>query len=335
MNTRKPKQIPCSVAIFGAGGHIGGPLARYLRFHAPDIRLRLIATSPDKVEALRQAFPGAEVVQANYLDQAGLDAAMTGMEGVFVVTSESTYEEPAMTNLVAAVKKADCLIHMIRIVGMQAYRNDRRLPKAIADYQLGIETQHPIACRVLNEAGIPVTFLNIWASYMDNLLRTIPAVVETGTLYWPERQMTYVDPREVGEAAARLLLSDDARHLYQFYTLNSGERQLGSGEIAQMMREVFLREIAYDGSLDSVMRTFAKPLELGLISAEYVAYLREFFGFMADIDYQWVPNQFLERTLGRQPTTMRAWLQEHRQYFFPDDKPHVPAGVSVARRQQY
>ena len=332
MNARSPKPIPRSVAIFGASGHIGGPLARYLRFHAPDIKLRLIATSSAKAESLRQAYPGAEVVQASYLDGPSLNAAMADIEGVFVLTSEPTEEAPAMTNLVAAVRKADRLIHMIRIVGMQPYRNDRRLPQALLDYPLGIEIQHPIACRILDEADIPVTYLNVFASYMDNLLRTIPDILETGTLYWPERQMTYVDPREVGEAAARLLLSDDVRHLYQFYTLNSGERQLGSGEIAQMMSEVFQRNIAWDGSLDAVMRTFAKPVELGLISVEYVTYLREYFGFMADIDHQWVPNQFLERTLGRQPTTMRAWLQEHRRFFFPDDSPHLPVGVSVAQR---
>jgi len=334
MNSRRPKPIPRSVAIFGAGGHIGGPLARYLRFHAPGIRLRLIATSLAKVDALRQAYPGAEVAQANYLDQPSLDAAMSGMEGAFVVTSEPTDEAPAMTNLVAAVKKAGCLIHMIRIVGMQPHRNDRRLPKALRDYPLGIEIQHPIACNILEEAELPVTFLNIFASYMDNLLRTIPDVAGNGILYWPEREMVYVDPREVGEAAARLLLSDDARHLYQFHTLNSGERPLPSGEIAQMMSEVFQRKIAWDGSLDAVMQTFAKPLELGLVSAKYIVYLREFFGFMADIDPLWVPNQFLARTLGRQPTTMRAWLQEHRRFFFPNDKPHLPVGVSVPGREQ-
>jgi nucleoside-diphosphate-sugar epimerase len=332
MNARKRKLVPRSVAVFGASGHIGGPLAGYLRFHAPNIRLRLIGTTPGKVAGLRQAYPGTEVVQASYFDQPSLDDALAGIEGLFVVTSEPTDEAPAMTNLVAAVKKADCLIHMIRIVGMQPYRNDRRLPKALLEYRLGIEIQHPIACEILNEAELPVTYLNIWASYMDNLLRTIPAVVDRGTLYWPERRMTYVDPREVGEAAARLLLSDDPLHLYQFHTLNSGERQISSGEVAQMMSEVFLRKIAWDGSLDSVMQTFAKPVELGLISTAHVAYLREFFGFMAEIEHQWVPNQFLERTLGRQPTTLRAWLQEHRRYFFPDDRLALPAGVSAPER---
>ncbi|WP_280109931.1 hypothetical protein [Azospirillum sp. B506] len=33
------KPIPKSGAIFGASGYIGGPMARYLRFHAPEIRL--------------------------------------------------------------------------------------------------------------------------------------------------------------------------------------------------------------------------------------------------------------------------------------------------------
>ena len=81
---RKP--IPTSVAIFGASGHIGGPMARFLRFHGPHIRLRLIGSNPDKVEQLREDHPDVEVVQANYFDQPGLDAAVAGMQGLILIT---------------------------------------------------------------------------------------------------------------------------------------------------------------------------------------------------------------------------------------------------------
>jgi hypothetical protein len=169
-------------------------MATYLRFHAPQVHVRLIGSNADKVEILRENHPGVEVMQANYFDQASLDAAMAGMEGVLVLTTTGLREEPAMSNLVAAIRKADCLTHMIRVVGVQPDSNPRRIPQALRDYNLGLEIQHPIARRVLDDAEMPVTYLNVGASYMDNFLRMV-APIQSNLLPWPDRLVPYVDPR--------------------------------------------------------------------------------------------------------------------------------------------
>jgi uncharacterized protein YbjT (DUF2867 family) len=314
------KPVPQSVAIFGASGHIGGPMARYLQFHAPQVRLRLIGSNADKVEILQENFPGVEVVQANYFDQASLDAAMAGMAGVMVLTTTGLREEPAMTNLVAAVRKAGCLSHMIRVVGVQPDSNPRRIPQALRDYGLGLDIQHPIARQILDEAERPVTYLNVGASYMDNFLRMVPSI-QNDLLPWPDRLVPYVDPREVGEAAARLMLSDDARHIGQFYTLNNGDTPLRTSEVAKLMTEVFLRRIHHDGSREALDEYFKPLVEAGLLPPQVPEYLWNFFQYEEANAPVWVPNQFLERVLGRKPTTLRAWLQEHRQRFDQDDAP--------------
>ncbi|MEK8080113.1 NmrA family NAD(P)-binding protein [Pseudomonas sp. XK-1] len=320
------KPVPQSVAIFGASGHIGGPMARYLQFHAPQVRLRLIGSNADKVEILRENFPGVEVVQANYFDQASLDAAMVGMAGVMVLTTTGLREEPAMNNLVAAVRKAGCLTHMIRVVGVQPDSNPRRIPQALRDYGLGLEIQHPIARQILDEAELPVTYLNVGASYMDNFLRMVPSI-QNDLLPWPDRLVPYVDPREVGEAAARLMLSDDARHIGQFYTLNNGDTPLRTSEVAQLMTKVFLRRIHHDGSREALDEYFKPLVEAGLLPPQVPEYLWNFFQYEEANAPVWVPNQFLERVLGRKPTTLRAWLQEHRQRFDVDEP--LPALVDA------
>ena len=322
------KPVPQSMAIFGASGHIGGPMARYLQFHAPQVRLRLIGSNADKVEILQENFPGVEVVQANYFDQASLDAAMAGMAGVMVLTTTGLREEPAMTNLVAAVRKAGCLTHMIRVVGVQPDSNPRRIPQALRDYGLGLEIQHPIARQILDDAELPVTYLNVGASYMDNFLRMVPSI-QNDLLPWPDRLVPYVDPREVGEAAARLMLSDDARHIGQFYTLNNGDTPLRTSEVAQLMTEVFLRRIHHDGSREALDEYFKPLVEAGLLPPQVPEYLWNFFQYEEANAPVWVPSQFLERVLGRKPTTLRAWLQEHRQRFDMDEPlPQVAASPS-------
>ncbi|TAL03619.1 MAG: hypothetical protein EPO08_03785, partial [Rhodospirillaceae bacterium] len=80
------KAIPRSIGIFGASRHIGKPMARWLRYSAPHVRLRLITSRPASAEALHAEFPDCEVAIGNYDDLSILAAAVAGMEGLFVVT---------------------------------------------------------------------------------------------------------------------------------------------------------------------------------------------------------------------------------------------------------
>jgi uncharacterized protein YbjT (DUF2867 family) len=193
------KRIPSSILIFGAAGRIGGPLAAFLQREVPQIRLRLATSHPAQADGLRRKYPSAEIVTANYFDLHSLLAAAADMEGVFVVTPSETDERPAMTNLVEALKSSGCAVHILRIVGILPEFNPRRIPKALRDHGLGLQIQHPIAKAILDESDLPVTYLNIGATYMDNFIRMGEGIRKKRTLIWPERLIPYIDPREVGE----------------------------------------------------------------------------------------------------------------------------------------
>ncbi|WP_313805848.1 NmrA family NAD(P)-binding protein [Sphingobium sp.] len=309
--SRNHKKVPASIGIFGATGHIGGPMAHWLRYHAPDVRVRLITSRQGSVAGLEAAFPGCEVVVGDYYDLPSLTEAVAGLEGLFVVTTTGTREEPAMTNLISAVNASNSLIHMIRLVGVFPSIHPQRIPKALSRFGFGLETQHPIARRLLDDSGLPVTYFNIGASFMDNLLNPRIYSLGPGTLAWPDRCVPYIDPREIGEAAARILLSDDHRHLHQFHTLNNGQDNLHEHEVVEMMRDVLRIDISYDPSREALFAIMQPAVDLGFIPPELPEYLWEFFRYEDDNDVAWVLNTFLERTLGRKPTTMRSWIQEH------------------------
>src|ERR1700756_2218906 len=93
---RKP--IPRSIAVFGAGGRMGREVAGYLRYAAPNIQLRLLTSGESKTAGVRAAFPGAEVMVANYLKPESLGPALKGIEGVFLVTASGLDETKAMTH---------------------------------------------------------------------------------------------------------------------------------------------------------------------------------------------------------------------------------------------
>jgi uncharacterized protein YbjT (DUF2867 family) len=302
---RKP--VPRHVLIFGATDRIGGPLADFLGREASSIRLRLSTSKAAKVPSLRACYPKADVVVADYLEVGSLKAAVQGVDGVFVLTPSGTDERIAMTNLVMALKTVDNIIQVIRLVGMQPEANARLIPQSLREHGLGLPIQHPIAKQILDNSGLPVTYLNCGATLMDNFSRWMAqGLRERRTLIWPERLIPYVAPEEVGEVAGRLFLSDNHRHIGQFHTMNNGHDILRFHQVADMMREVWNEPIAYDGSKAAFLAAYA------FMGAERLEYLWNFFLYEQDNEVVWARNDFVERIIGRKPKTLREWLAEHR-----------------------
>lgn len=71
------------ILVTGATGHQGGAAGRHLL--EDGWRVRAITRHPDKPEARALAEIGAEVVEADMLDRAALDSAMSDVYGVFLM----------------------------------------------------------------------------------------------------------------------------------------------------------------------------------------------------------------------------------------------------------
>jgi uncharacterized protein YbjT (DUF2867 family) len=281
-------------------------MARWLRYNAPGVKLRLFSSSQETADRLRAAFPDCEVVVANYFDLPSLAKAVAGIEGLFVSCPFGTDEQKAMTNLIEAVRSSGTLIHMIRTLGMFPNIHPRRIPSELKESGMGLEIQHPIARQLLEESDLPVTFFNIGASFMDNFLHPFFDMLSPGRVTWPNRRVPMIDPREIGEAAAKILLSDNARHIHQFHTLNNNHDNVYMSDMAKLMSEVLLLDIKHDASKEGLNKLLS-PKAPGLAEG-----LWKFFRYEDANDVAWALNDFLERTLGRKPNTVRSWMQEHR-----------------------
>ncbi|KAJ4177955.1 hypothetical protein NW767_014975 [Fusarium falciforme] len=306
------KKIPRNILIFGAAAHIGRPLAQYLTDNAPSIQLHLATSNPGKREQLHSSFPRACVVQADYNDVSSLAAALQGIEGVFVITPAGIPEAPAMTNLVTALKAANSVVHIIRVMGVFPEFNPTRIPKTLGLGNLPFE--HPAAKRILDESGLPVTYINSGASFIDNLWLQIGPVKEKKTLVWPEHRVPFIDPRDIAEVAARLFLSDNAKHIGAFHTMNNGQDWLTFEELSGILSEVLGEPIAYDGSYEAFSGYYGPKL------GPKVDVLWAFFKFEEANEVNWALNNFVERTLGRKPVSVRDWLLEHKDALLKETK---------------
>jgi uncharacterized protein YbjT (DUF2867 family) len=242
-------------------------------------------------------------------DLASLIKAGEGMEGVFVITPNGLDERVSMTNLIAALRASGSLIQMLRIVGLHPDESLNRIPRAMRLSGQGIETQHVVARQILDDSGLPVTFLNCGATFMDNFIRLGQgdSVRRRRKLIWPEHLVPWIDPRDIGEVAGRLFLSDNHRHIGHFHTMNNGHDLMRYHEVAALMTELWDEPIAYDGSKDAFFEAFS---HLGPRCQRLWDYMQ----YEQDNEVVWALNDFVERMLGRKPTTLREWLVEHRAF---------------------
>ncbi|KAF5597598.1 uncharacterized protein FSUBG_8430 [Fusarium subglutinans] len=306
------KSIPKSILIFGAAGHIGQPLAEFLTREAPDIEISLVARSPEKQKMLQDKFPKARVLAADYEDPSSLAAAVKGVEGVFVISSSGMSETTAMTNLTNVLKQEGSAVHVIRLLGIFPEFNPRRVPANLGPGSLPYE--HPIAKRILDESDLPVTYINSGATFIDNLWLQIQPVLLHKKFIWPEHRVPFLDPRDVAEVAGRLFLSDNAKHVGAFHTMNNGHDWLCFEEVAGILGDELGESLAFDGSYEGFMEFWGPRM------GKKAERIWNFFKFEQANEEQWALNNFVERILGRKPTTVRGWIVEHKDALVKGDR---------------
>jgi uncharacterized protein YbjT (DUF2867 family) len=318
INLSKGDRAPARIAVFGASGHIGGPLARFVRYAAPEVGLRLIGRNAAQLDSLRAGFGAhVEVAIADYLDRAALQDAVREVDAAFIVTPHFLDEARAMENLVAVLRTCADLKLIVRITGFQPDTRVENLPAYFRDFGTGVAIQHFIARDVLDASGLPVTYLNMGASLMDNFLRNSSLKTDR-TLTWPVRRVPYLDPREVGEAAARIFLAADPSDLGRVHTLNNGHDLLSGVEVADLMSDVLQEPIAHDGSREGYLAANQQRAAQRFGRADAAEYLWAYFEYERHVEAGWSLNGKLEQLLGRRPRTLRAWLEEYRTALFEE-----------------
>lgn len=303
------KPIPKSILIFGAGNHIGKPMAKFLEKEAPEIKLRLVSSREDGIAPLEQEFPNAEVVHADYLDLASMEKAVDGMEGIYTSVPNHIPFLPVAENFIAAVKKSGTAKHIVRQIAMVPGWNYKLMPPPLLQ-MMGGEYPDLVLKRMFEEAELPTTFLNFGASFMDNFsTRADRAVREDRKLIWAPRKVPYIDAPEIGEVAARLLLSDNAGHIGQLHTINNGQDNLYATEVAELMSDVLGVKIDCITEKDAFIEEYTRVFGPG------APIVWSFLEFESLYEEGWALSDFVERMLGRKPKSLRTWLEENKASF--------------------
>jgi uncharacterized protein YbjT (DUF2867 family) len=194
------------ILVTGATGNTGSGLVPTLL--AAGARVRALVHNAGKAEALRQQ--GAEVVVADLGDPAALDAAVAGVDRIYLCLFNGPEQANHGRNLIAAARKAG----RPHVVHHAASGSDRsRIIKHIDEVE-----------GVLRASGLPWTILRP-TFYLQNTMMAIPTVQSHGAMYLPMKQgrMAMTDVRDIVDVAAHVLLSRAGAHEGKTYTLTTPE----------------------------------------------------------------------------------------------------------------
>ena len=292
--------------IPSATGNVAGACAAYLTAHAPSARLRLASHREEGCEALRERFPGAEVVRADFGDPASLAAACDGCDGVFMNVPDMMPEPDATGAMLAA------LTERVRpgalLIRFGAYPTDRtidQLTPATRDSGIGA-AKHVRARALLEASGAYYVLLNAPCWFMTNLLwLAARGVKERDELVIPCQMRTgFIDPRDIGAAAGRIMLDPALQVSGTEHQIN-GPEELDFNQVADAIGSVLGRRITHNEDLEVFRGYFGDATDM---IASYFRYSPE--------DYTSTPiTDQLATLLDRPPVDLHHWLQEHRAAF--------------------
>lgn len=277
--------------VTGATGEVGrAVVAELLKLGVP-----VRATSRDPEQA--RLPDGVEVVRADLADADAVATAVSGVDGVFLLTGGS--EIPLHDKTVAA---AAARAGVRRIVKLSSGRvGDETATDPIPSW-------HREGERAVRESGVPWTMLRPMG-FMSNALMWAGPIREQGAVFAPyaEGRVTVIDPLDIAAVAAVALTSAEVG---QVLTL-SGPQALSPGEQVAILGEVLGRPLRFvevePAAARAAIISHGVPPEMAdAIMALRATALEEFTS---------VVHPTVERVTGRPAGTFRAWAERNRAAF--------------------
>ncbi|MCR6484582.1 NAD(P)H-binding protein [Amycolatopsis sp. OK19-0408] len=270
--------------VTGATGNVGAALVSALAEAGTPVRAlvrRADVVLPD----------GAEAAVGDLNDPAGLDAALEGVEGIFLL---SGYDDmPAML----ARARAAGVRRIVLLSGGSAELED--LGNAVSRYMT-------LAERAVRESGLDWTFLRPRA-FMSNALRWLPQLREGDTIraQFPDVAAACVAPEDIAAVAAVALAGGHEGRTYDL----TGPVALRPAEVVAQLAEVLGRDLKCVELSNAETRA---ELEASMPQP----YVDAFWNFYVEgtLDEATVHSDVAEVT-GRPAWTLAEWARAHADAF--------------------
>lgn len=203
--------------------------------------IRVIVRNPSRLRA--EARERVEVVQGSHGDIDVVDQAFAGADAVFWLVPPDPHANSAEAAYVDFTRPACDAFkrHGVqRVVGISALGRG-----TVAARHAGLATASLAMDDLIASTGVSYRALTM-PSFMDNLLRQVPAIKDRGVFVTPisgDRKLPSCATRDIAAAAARLLLDGSWSGAGHVAVL--GPEDLSFNDMAQIMSEVLSQPVRY------------------------------------------------------------------------------------------
>ena len=270
------------ILVFGASGNIGKAIVS-----------TLVAKGETVLAASRtaQAIDGATGVKVDIADLASVEAALGGVDRMFVLAPTGTLD---VVGLIAPVIDLAAR-HRIKLVLMTA---------------LGVDADDNIPYRQLElkleKAGIPFAVIRPnW--FADNFQTFWRDGLRHGVISVPagDGKTSFVDTRDIGESAAALLANSDFDG--KAYNL-TGPQAFSYAEAAALLAEITGKPLRYEPATDE---SFIAMLTGAGVHPDYASFLAAIFHPVRE-GWSAVVTDDVERLTGHKPRSLATYAKDNK-----------------------
>lgn len=286
-----------TVLITGATGQVSSALIRALA-DAENLKLRALVRDPSKGAALQRQ--GLQLAVGDLDEPESLPAAFDGVSDLWLLNAVSPRQPENSMNAVWAAKRAG----VERVVRMSAIG-------AAHDAPTRNGRLHALSDAELAASGMKWTVLRPHF-FMQNLLMVAPSVAQQGAFYWDmgEGKLGMIDVRDIGEFAARMLMSAPEQHHGKTYTLTR-PATISMAEAAAQLSQGIGKPVSYvavphDAARQSMLQD-GMPAWVANLLVEYgTAYAENWGNFT---------TPHIQEVLGRPARSVLDFARDHAAAF--------------------
>jgi uncharacterized protein YbjT (DUF2867 family) len=280
------------ILITGATGNVGSPLVQQLVAAGHQVR----AFSNDAA-ARQKLGDKVEIANGSFDDAASVEAALRGVDKVYLLAPASPDEPRWEANFIAAAVKAGVKHVVYHSVAGASYEAN------------AFGKWHRAGEKALEASGIAWTHLRP-VGFMANALGWAATIKSQGAVYMPcgEGKMAVIDPRDIAAVAAAALTT--AGHEGKVYDL-TGPAAITVGEQAQAIADAIGKPVKYvdvpDGAARDSMLSQGWPAVLADAMLEFTNLVRAGgAGHVTDT---------VKAVTGKAPRTFADWARENAAAF--------------------
>ncbi|MFI7336719.1 NAD(P)H-binding protein [Streptomyces sp. NPDC050085] len=278
------------ILVTGATGNVGAQVVRAVAATGAPVRALSRAGSPEGLP------PGAQAAAGDLNRPESVRSALTGVDALFLLPGYGGQRQ-----ILADAREAG--VRRVVLLSSGSIPGGERT-NAVTGYMMESED-------AARDSGLAWTFLRPCA-FMSNTLEWADQLRKGDVVRaaFPEVRAAVLDPYDIGEVAARVLLAPPGPYDGRALAL-SGPVALTPADRVRILAEVLGRPLRFEGLTNEEARAdFAARMP--------EAYVDAFFRFYVDGTLDESPvRDTVEKVTGRAPRTFEQWAQEHVHAFDP------------------